>query len=138
MILTLIRRDRVDAADALFGTLACDGRAQCLTLERASKPIAPGRYPVLMTVSGRAEAGSLWSPRLDHRLPLIDQVPRRSGLRFHAANEASQLEGCIAPGESRDGDRLVQSRIALIALMAKIQAALHAGETVEIEIEDKT
>lgn len=121
---TLTRYEHDVAADALHGTLDY-GSGRCVALERASKRIKPGRWRVLMTVSGRATSGSLWSPRADHRLPLI-LVDGREGIRIHAANEAHQLEGCVAPGLVRHEERIGQSRGALINVMAALDASRDA------------
>ena len=121
MILTLHRLDRF--GDAIPGDIYEDGAHVCVTLENADHAIKAGRYPIAMTESARAKAGSLWSPREDHVLPLVCDVVGREGIRLHAANHPAQLEGCIAPGITRDGDAITNSRVALIALMAKIQAA---------------
>src|SRR5262249_101205 len=104
--------------DDWFGELAVDGVAQCLTLDPARRAIPPGRYRVLMTPSERAMAGTLWSPRPDHALPLLADVPHRDGIRIHAGNHSSDVVGCIAVGKHRDGDAIEASRAALSALMA--------------------
>lgn len=134
MILTLLRGERSD--DALPGTLLAEGAFQAYTLENADKAITAGRYPVVLTESGRAKGGSLWSPRDDDKLPLLCDVAGRSGIRIHAANFAHQLAGCIAPGLARDEetDSLSQSRAALIKIMAQIEAAIRLGEEVWIDV----
>jgi len=72
-----------------------------VTLERQSKLISVGLYKVVMTKSQRSLDGKLWTPDPDHRLPLLESVPGRSGIRIHAANRAHQLEGCIAVGTGK-------------------------------------
>jgi hypothetical protein len=113
------------------GDLSIDGEPFCVTLENDALKIPAGRYQVEITESPRVVEGSLWSPRSENTLPLVCDVPGRDGIRFHAANHSYQLEGCIAPGKARDGDSITQSRPALIALMAKIDAAEGAWLTVE-------
>lgn len=89
----------------------------CYTLENSEKRIPPGRYQVVLTPSGRAAAGTLWSPRADHQLPLLLDVPGRTAIRIHAANVPEELEGCLAVGMGRTATSLTESRHALEALM---------------------
>lgn len=134
MNLRLQRLDRF--GDGLPGDLYVDGQHCVVTLENADLAIAAGRYQIVMTESGRARAGGLWSPRDDFKLPLLCDVAGHEGIRLHAANVASELAGCIAPGMARDGDAIQQSRPALINVMAKIDAAIALGEEVWIDVVD--
>lgn len=121
--------------DALLGKLAIGGVFFSDTLERQSLAIPAGRYRLLFTVSARATSGELWSPDAQHRLPLIDGVSDRSGIRCHAANFEYELLGCVAVGK-RSGAELVNSRDALTALVAKVAAADAAGEAMWITVLD--
>jgi hypothetical protein len=134
LVLTLRRLEPF--GDALHGDLYLNGHHECVTLENAAKAIVAGRYQVVLTESPRVREGSLWSPRADHKLPLLLDVKDRDGIRLHAANYPAQLEGCIAPGTKRDGEVIESSRVALIAVMAKIEAALALRETVWIDVQD--
>ena len=121
-----VRRDEpID--DALPGRLYVDHVEECFTLERLGVEIAPGLYRVLITQSGRALKGSLWSPRGDAGLPLI-LVSGREGIRIHALNEAKQSDGCLGVGKLRDGARILSSRVALVAVIRKIEDGLKAGD----------
>ena len=134
MLLTLQRLAPFGAA--LPGDLLIDGHHEAVSLENADKAIPDGRYSIAMTVSGRATAGGLWSPRADNVLPLVCDVPGREGIRIHAANRADQLEGCIATGSTRDGMEVSGSRTALIRVMNRIEAAQRLGEEVWIDVVD--
>jgi len=101
--------------DALPGRLALAGVFRMFTLERATVAIAAGRYALRLTPSYRASLGRLWTPWPDWQLPEI-VVPGRNGIRIHAANDASQLDGCIAVGQYRQGVDVLRSRDALMAL----------------------
>lgn len=128
MILT-IQRDPL-IGDAIPGRLFIDGAWACFTLERAGVEIYPGHYRVTITPSGRVAAGTLWSPREDDGLPLIG-VPGRSGIRVHALNRAGQTEGCLGVGNARageHGEQIVESRMALVALMDRLAEAMSIGE----------
>lgn len=134
MNLTLQRLDQFGAG--IPGDLFVEGRHEAVTLENAEHAIKAGRYQIVMTESGRAKAGSLWSPREDHKLPLLCDVAGREGIRMHSANFPSQLEGCVAVGLTRDGEGITRSHVALISVMAKIQAAIDLGEKVFIDVVD--
>ncbi len=121
MELTLTRRWKT--TDALMGEIAIGGVRECYTLENRALAIVPGRYRILLTPSMRAAQGTLWSPRADHVLPLIDGVPGRDGIRIHAGNTSHDVIGCVLVGTKRDDDAVEGSRVELIALMAKLGAA---------------
>ncbi|PYN93299.1 MAG: hypothetical protein DMD91_30365 [Candidatus Rokuibacteriota bacterium] len=119
------------------GELAIDGARECFTLEDVVRPagvkipgetaIPPGRYQVILTLSERAKLGTLWSPRADHMLPLLLNVPGFDGIRIHAGNRASDTEGCIIVGHERAENLVSGSRVALVALMAKLEVGLAEG-----------
>lgn len=90
----------------------------CKTLELPWKSnsnniscIPPGIYDVVYT----------FSPRFMKFMYEIKNVPKRSGIRIHSANYASQLQGCIALGTqlsdiNKDGELdTTNSRIAIAA-----------------------
>jgi hypothetical protein len=118
-----------------IGRLLIDGDFECFTLEdgiRTTKVVGAtaipvGRYPVTVT----------HSPRFKRRLPLLGNVPKFSGIRIHAGNSAVDTAGCILVGQTRNdaSQRIGASRLAFEALLPKIEAALRAGEAVELTIE---
>ena len=55
------------------------------TLENADYIIPVGNYPVLVT----------FSPRFKRMLPLIGNVPGRSGIRIHRGTKPEHSKGCI-------------------------------------------
>jgi hypothetical protein len=105
------------------GTMVLDHRDQYYTLENPDLQVPAGSYVVKLTVSGRAQKGTLFTCWSDARLPELQAVPGRSAIRLHAANAREQLEGCIAPGTDRTTDKttLVHSRLALEALAASLR-----------------
>lgn len=117
MTLTLVREPSENGRT--FGVLYVDGVFECHTLEDPVRPfkvaghtaIPPGRYRVRVT----------WSPRFKRQLPLVEEVPGFEGIRFHPGNSAADTEGCILPGTTRDFDRVVGSRVAFDALLAKLK-----------------
>lgn len=118
MELLVKRAPAVDSA--IIGDLYLDGVYAYKTLEHAGREIPAGRYAIALTVSQRATEGELWSPDPRFRLPLVRNVPGRSGIRLHAANEARELDGCLGVGLTQMGVTIRQSRIAVTQLMARL------------------
>ena len=69
---------------AVRGKMRVNGR-DIATLENADYIIPEGTYPVSVT----------FSPRFKRMLPLIGNVPRRSGIRIHRGTKAEHSKGCI-------------------------------------------
>jgi hypothetical protein len=105
------------------GTMVLDHGDHYYTLENPALQIPAGSYLVKLTLSGRAQKGTLWTCWPDAMLPELQAVPGRTAIRLHAANEREQLEGCIAAGTDRTADKktLVHSRLALEALAASLR-----------------
>ena len=70
---------------AITGRLVIDGRWFCNTLERVGYQIPAICYPVRVTMSHRFK-------RL---LPIVQNVPQRSGIRFHRGSKTQHSTGCI-------------------------------------------
>lgn len=127
MKLTLAREAPVDGA--IVGVVSIDGGPWCYSLERQDVMIATGEYEIAMTVSGRAKAGTLWSP-FPPILPELLHVPGRTAIRIHAGNTIEDTEGCIIIGLSRTRQIVHESRKALMELMRMMQGQAHV--TIEI------
>ncbi len=69
---------------AVRGKMRVNGR-DIATLENADHIIPVGTYPVSVT----------FSPRFKRMLPLVEQVPGRSGIRFHRGTKPEHSKGCI-------------------------------------------
>lgn len=124
----LIRTQENPAQDWLIGYMDIDGR-RLYTVERLSLAFPGGIYPVRLTVSGRVQAGKLWSPR-PPLLPLIE-VPGREGIRFHSGNSVRDVVGCVAVGWHQGQPGWVrESRRALQYLMAR----LSPGQDYRVEV----
>ena len=83
MILIITRKPA--EGDALRGELKIDGKPFCLTLENTNKAIPEMWYPVSVTMS----------PKFHRLLPIVNQVPSRSGIRFHRGTKPEHSSGCI-------------------------------------------
>lgn len=132
MHLLLEREHEEDTFTA--GRLMVDGAFECWTMEDKVRPpgekvygqtaIPVGTYPVQITMS----------PRFGKRLPLLIGVPGFEGVRIHVGNTAADTEGCILVGTDYAAGRVLNSRVAMEALQAKMEAAQAAGDPIEIEI----
>jgi len=57
----------------------------CATLENADFIIPEGRYELVLTMS----------PKFGVVLPLLENVPRRSGIRIHTGRRPEHSKGCV-------------------------------------------
>ena len=81
-IIRLTRISREGKAER--GCLRIEGQ-EIATLENADYIIPVGTYEVRVT----------YSPRFKRMLPLVMQVPGRSGIRFHRGTRPEHSKGCI-------------------------------------------
>ena len=70
---------------AITGRLVIDGRWFCNTLERKGYEILALCYRVAVTMS----------PRFKRLLPIVQNVPQRSGIRLHRGTKPEHSTGCI-------------------------------------------
>ena len=106
--------------DYTIGKMYLNGEYFCDTLEDTVRParqkihgktaIPAGKYKVIKTVS----------PRFKKILPLICDVPGFAGVRIHEGNQASETEGCILVGENKVKGKVINSKITMNKLMAKL------------------
>ena len=83
MYLKLIRNKA--NGSAITGRLVIDGRWLCNTLERKGYEILALCYRVRVTQS----------PKFKRLLPIVQNVPQRSGIRFHRGTKPEHSTGCI-------------------------------------------
>ena len=81
-IIRLIRSSR--DGRAVRGVMRVDGR-EIATIENDDYIIPCGTYPVRVT----------WSPKFKRMLPLVLNVPGRSGIRVHRGTKPEHSRGCI-------------------------------------------
>ena len=70
---------------AITGRLVINGRFFCNTLERVGYEIPALCYPVRVTMS----------PRFKRLLPIVQNVPERSGIRIHRGTKPEHSSGCV-------------------------------------------
>ena len=113
MYLELIRNK--PHGSAITGRLVIDGRWFCDTLERVGYQILPLCYPVKVTRS----------PKFKRLLPLVSNVPQRSGIRFHRGTRPEHSTGCILLSKDKE-----------IELTQLILQAQNSHEEIILEVTD--
>ena len=73
------------SGSAITGRLVINGRFFCNTLERKGYEIPALCYPVRVTMS----------PKFRRLLPIVQNVPGRSGIRFHRGTKPQHSTGCV-------------------------------------------
>ncbi len=126
MLVLCLRRSYHDGGTN--GSITINGKLFCHTIElpwrgnrRNGSCIPEGRYCL-----------SLYPSRRHGMRLLVQNVPGRSGILIHAANNALQeLRDCIAPVTKLTGPGMgIYSRMALERLEREVAPALEAGEEV--------
>lgn len=95
-VIHLIRTSK--AVKAVWGKMFL-GRVprEITTLENADYIIPDGTYPISVT----------YSPRFQKNLPLIDKVPKRSGIRIHTGTRPEHSQGCVLVN-ARDKEAIIE------------------------------
>ena len=92
----LIRTSK--AVKAVWGKMFLGGVVgEITTLENVDYVIPGGTYPVSVT----------FSPRFQKNLPLIDNVPGRSGIRIHTGSLPEHSKGCVLVS-ARDKEKIME------------------------------
>ena len=92
------------------------GERDIATLENADYIIPDGTYTVSVT----------YSPRFKKMMPLIGNVPGRSGIRFHRGTKPEHSKGCILVSAAMEQE-----------LTAKWLALQASNEPIKITIENE-
>ena len=120
----------------IIGRLYINGEFICNTLEPprgtamqtittgSCKAIAPGTYRVQMYLS----------PRFKTRLPLLQNVPGRSGILIHAGNTVKNTQGCILVGMNTKVGSVMNSKKCLKKIIDAVSKAEAEKEPVVITI----
>ena len=110
----IIRLTRISReGKAVRGCLRFEGQ-EIATLENVDYIIPVGIYAISVT----------WSPRFKRMLPLVMQVPGRSGIRFHRGTKPEHSKGCILVSAAMEQE-----------LTAKWLALQASNEPIKITIE---
>ena len=92
------------------------GVQEIATLENADFIIPCGTYPVKVT----------WSPKFKRMLPLVLNVPGRSGIRVHQGTKPEHSRGCILVSAAMEQE-----------LTAKWLALQASKEPIKLKIENE-
>ena len=92
------------------------GVQEVATLENANYIIPAGTYPIAVT----------WSPKFKRMLPIVLNVPGRSGIRFHRGTKPEHSRGCILVSAANEQE-----------LTAKWLALQASNEPIKIKIENE-
>ena len=88
-MISLIRKSK--DGKAVRGVMRVDGR-EIATIENDDYIIPCGTYPVKVT----------WSPKFKRMLPILLNVPGRSGIRFHRGTKPEHSRGCILVSAAKE------------------------------------
>ena len=114
MYIKLIRNE--PQGSAITGRLVINGRWFCNTLERKGYEILPLCYHVAVTMS----------PKFKRLLPIVQNVPQRSGIRIHVGTKPEHSTGCV----------LVPNRAIEKQLTDLILEAQNEHEEIILEVTD--
>tara|TARA_R100001224_G_scaffold15250_1_gene7592 strand:- start:5984 stop:6490 length:507 start_codon:yes stop_codon:yes gene_type:complete len=130
----LIIRDTF-TEQSTIGNLYLNGELFCDTLEnpwldnqKNISCIPKGEYKVRLRTARE-------SATRDYLHMLVEDVPNRSYILFHIGNTAKDTQGCILVGQSRQQNRVNNSRLAMDLLMKEI---IHlGGEEINLIIKNR-
>ena len=121
--LVLTRTEKT--TDGVFGRMSYNDEFICFTMENRALAIPAGTYSLEIT----------YSPHFGREMPLLGGTSPRTGIRLHPANWPAQLEGCVALGQSIDGDSLSNSVLAFDMVLGIIRRGIADGG-ISIQISD--
>jgi hypothetical protein len=130
-----LRRKQCGSLTTL-GELFINGEFFCFTLEDMDRKLEEGGekvYGQTCIPRGNYEVLITWSNRFKRDLPLIKDVPRFEGIRFHAGNTKADTEGCILLGSSVAGNTVLNSRATVDKFIVRLEHGLQNGP-VHLEI----
>lgn len=124
-----------------IGKLYIDGQYLCDTVEdcdrglkqsMTSQQIAVKKvYGKTAIPAGRYKVTLTFSNKFKRVLPLVNDVIGFLGIRIHAGNTADDSLGCIIVGENKIKGGVVNSKVTLERLMAKLIGQTNILLTIE-------
>ena len=125
-----------------MGLLAIDGQPFCSTLEPTDRHLTAATITPERKVFGRTAIPTgtyiielTYSVRFRCTLPLLRDVPCFEGIRIHAGNTRLDTSGCILVGREQAPGRLIDSRLTLRLLLARLNTRSRT-QALTIEIRD--
>ena len=114
--MTIIRLTRTSReGKSVRGVMRVDGR-EIATIENDDYIIPAETYPIAVT----------WSPKFKRMLPIVLNVPGRSGIRFHRGTKPEHSRGCILVSAANEQE-----------LTAKWLALQASNEPIKLKIENE-
>ena len=83
--MAVIQMRRISRNDKAVQGILQVGTQEIATIENDDYIIPAGIYPIAVT----------WSPKFKRMLPLVNNVPGRSGIRIHRGTRPEHSKGCI-------------------------------------------
>ena len=122
VLVEIKRKKDLETKISVGSELYVDGVAIGFGMEPARvNPVIPG-HPCI--TAGTFDVKLTMSPHLKYITPEVQNVPGRTGIRWHVANFPRQLEGCMAPGKALiAGDLITGSLGVFTKLMSLLQGA---------------
>ena len=127
-----------------IGKLSVDGEVYCDVLEDKVRDLNKdgdlldeGEQKVYGETAipyGRYRVVVDYSPKFKRDMPHILGVPHFEGIRIHAANWPTQLEGCVAVGENKVKGGLINSKVYERELTSWLKMWQKKGEEIWITI----
>ncbi len=124
-----------------IGKMYIDGQYLCDTVEdtdrgltqtMTSQQIAVKKvYGKTAIPAGRYKVTLTFSNKFKRVLPLVNDVIGFLGIRIHAGNTADDSLGCIIVGENKIKGGVVNSKVTLERLMAKLTGQTNILLTIE-------
>lgn len=124
-----------------IGKMYIDGQYLCDTVEdtdrgltqtMTSQQIAVKKvYGKTAIPTGRYRVTLTYSNKFKRVLPLVNDVNGFAGIRIHAGNTADDSLGCIIVGENKIKGGVVNSKVTLERLMAKLIGQTNILLTIE-------
>ncbi len=110
---------------------------ECFTLEDVVRDLGVKVQNATAIPAGTYNVIIDYSPHFGKNLPHILDVPGFTEIRIHWGNTDLNTDGCLLVGTTwGGGDFIGNSVVAFNHLFPQIEAAIAAGETVLITIED--
>jgi hypothetical protein len=107
-----------------MGLLDIMGLFQCYSIELPLTYQGQQNVPDKTCIpNGTYQVEIRWSPKHGFEVPWILNVPDRADIEIHPANDAPELLGCVAVGQTRSPNWVGASQLAFGALMAKLKTA---------------
>lgn len=117
------------------GQYFCDTVEDCdrgLTSEMTYEEIARRKvYGKTAIPTGRYDVALSYSPKFKRSLPLLLSVKGYSGIRIHNGKDANSSLGCIIVGENKIKGGVINSKVTLERLMAKLRGQTNIWLTIE-------